>query len=548
MNENENTENVIQETGQDTDITENTQVESTSSSEGTFENYVADDQSEDVVHHRASMDDDDDEGYDEDDGPQQGTESSDDYNEDDIKVMPVSPLRTGEEIDSFLKSNWRNLHYPEYMFAGTNDNLQPASDWDKAKLHILVCFYSMGDTRSVSNTHHALYTWAKDNYGSDVFMDFAYFPYEKDVDYLIDNGMPIMFGNSSHRPIQDYDVLFDSISVFPEVLNLPRAYKNCQVPLSTEQRLKDDKCPLILMGGAAAGVAHILTGPVSDNKDDGQSLVDMVNYGPIEGMGEKFMTEFFKLQERTSTTGHTGLKENKAEALKILATQYDCFYVPSFYEQVNDSEHPLRIKEVKKLVEGIPDRIKYNRPVDVHDHSFNHKVFHKSGGNADSMDMPISFGCTGSACSFCEEGTVSGPYREKTFAEIKEDMKKTKANSAANSAGWFSYNLNFHTHINKLIGMISENFSQISLINMRMDELSEGSDLLTLGKINGQIRCSTAIEGASDRIRNHVFNKNLNEDQIIEAYQNIFEQRFIMIKNGNWSSLPFKNLTQYSIS
>lgn len=520
MDDLEKTEDVV-ETSTDTTPSENL-LNTTSRSEGS--NPVKKGEAEEIEHHRASMDDDDDDG---DDGPQQGTDSSDDYNEEDIKPVEECPRRTGEEIHDFLTKNWKQFHYPEYMFAGTNDNLNPRENWDKAKLHILVAFYTMGDTRSVSNTHHALYTWAKDRYGDDVFMDFTYFPYEKDVEVFNENNIPIMFGNVSHRPAQDYDVIFDSISVFPEVLNLPRAYKNIGIPLSTEQRLKDNDCPLVFMGGAAAGVAHILTGPVSDNPEDGQSLVDMVSYGPIEGSGDKYMPILFEYAEKGT------LKSSKREILEKLARhESQFFYVPSFYRQINDPEHPLRIKGIEKLVDGIPDKIKFNRPVDVSDHSFNWKVFHKSGGNADSMDMPISFGCTGNACSFCEEGTMSGVYREKTFEEIKADMLKSKAHSAANSAGWFSFNLNFHTHINKLIGMISENFSQISLINMRMDELSEGTDLLSLGKINKQIRCSTAIEGASERIRNRVFNKNLSEAQILEAYKNIFEQRFIMIKNG----------------
>lgn len=415
---------------------------------------------EEIVHKRASMDDPDEDF--EDDGPQQGTDSSDDYNEDDIKPIVECTRRTGEEIHEFMKKNWKQLHYPEYMFAGTNDNLQPASDWDKAKLKVLVAFYSCGDTRSVSNTAHALYTWAKDTYEDDVFMDFAYFPYEKDADYLIENDMPIMFGNASHRPIQDYDIVFDSISVFPEVLNLPRAYKNVGIPLSTENRIKDTECPIIIMGGAAAGVAHILTGQITDNPDDGQSLVDIVNYGPIEGQGEKMFEIFFKYQAEGK------LKTSKEEIFEALAKhESKSFYVPYLYEQVCDEKYPLRIKEIKHKKEGIADKIKFNRPVDISNQSFNRKVFHKSGGNADSNDMPISFGCTGEACSFCEEGTMSGAYREKTFEQIKEDMLKTKAHSAANSAGWFSFNLNFHTHINKLIGLISENFSQISLINMR---------------------------------------------------------------------------------
>lgn len=39
-----------------------------------------------------------------------------------------------------------------------------------------------------------------------------------------------------------------------------------------------------------------------------------------------------------------------------------------------------------------------------------------------------------------------------------------------------------------------------------------------------------AIEGMGERVRNHIFNKNLTREQLMRAARNVFEQRYLMLK------------------
>lgn len=394
-------------------------------------------------------------------------------------IIHQCTLRTKEEIEDWLHKNYKNLDYPEYLF-GENCNLEDPEHWNTAKIKICVCFFSPANVRSVSNTPSALWNWKENNYSEDVFMDFASVPWPTDFDKMVEADMPTMFGNVSHRPLQDYDVLFFSNSIFTEVFNIPRVMKQIGLPLSTQDRDKAHS-PIIAYGGAAAPVGHILTGPISNNPEDGVSLIDFANFGPIEGEGHRMMSVFFEYQEKEG-----GVKGNREQVLVDLATKHEYYYVPKFYEQVVDEEHNLRIKEVKKLIPGLPRKIKFAKPVDISNQSFAKKVFWKTVDNADSADIPISQGCSGfNCCRFCHEGSISGPFRSKTLEQIKEDIDKTKEYAAPNSAGFFSFNLNFHPQIKTLVGMLGENFSQISLVTMRTDEIAEDLDMMNLAKMMG---------------------------------------------------------------
>ncbi len=67
---------------------------------------------------------------------------------------------------------------------------------------------------------------------------------------------------------------------------------------------------------------------------------------------------------------------------------------------------------------------------------------------------------------------------------------------------------------------------------MRVDEIANNPDFLTLAKALGQIRNSSAIEGCSERVRNQILNKNLTRETLMTAVKTVMEQKFIMAKFG----------------
>ncbi len=439
--------------------------------------------------------------------------------------MYIENLRNShEEIEEFLQKNKYKLKSPEYMF-GIDNGQDPKEMFDTAKYRVLICFLSPGETRGVSNTFMALHNIVKKEMGSEVFIDYSYVPDPEDAEVFKTNHIPFWFGNVSHHPMKDYDLVMVSHSIVPESFNFARALYYSGIPLGRENRFKDDTVPFILYGGAASIVSANLLGEVPEEYGGGHSLYDAA----IFGFGE----DHLNVITRYLLENGIGKKVNKEEILDKATHEFNYLYDPLGYEFITDPEHPLRVKEIKKVKPWLQDKTAICNTYNTDFPGFTHKVFNLDGQNADSSDVQIALGCSGQgSCSFCSEGTVAGPFREKEFEKIKKDLDETKRMSAANSIGFYAYNLNYYSHIFELLGYAGQNFSSISLINMRVDEIANNPDFLALAKHMGQIRNSAAIEGCSERVRNNLFNKNLTRETLLTAVRTVMEQKFIMAKFG----------------
>ena len=130
--------------------------------------------------------------------------------------------KTREQIDNWFWNNYKELSSPEY-YACIDNNGDTPEMFNSAKLRVLIVFISSGKVRGVSNTPTALRSLVKQKLGNDVFVDFSYLPYAEDEERFIKDGIPFWFGNVSHAPVQDYDILMVSHSIIPEILDFPRA-------------------------------------------------------------------------------------------------------------------------------------------------------------------------------------------------------------------------------------------------------------------------------------------------------------------------------------
>lgn len=315
----------------------------------------------------------------------------------------------------------------------------------------------------------------------------------------------------------------------PEILNLPLAMKYSGIPLSHQERLSRPDIPFILYGGAAASVANIVHGPIGEEDGGGNSLID----GAFFGYGEDIIDHVYKfIMERNQ---EYKIKENKMRLVHELLDLTKNFYYPLAYEFVYNEKYPLRIDAIRKSpgFEHVPDKVEHGLSYNTNFVGFNRKIFNIDGENATSHDIMISMGCSGEgACTFCNEGIIGGPFREKSLEGIRKDMNEVKYWSAANSVGFYSYNLNYYSKLFDLLGEAGRNFGQLSLINMRTDEISVNPDFLRLAKALGQIRISMAVEGLGERMRNVFLNKNLTREQLMKGVRNVFQQRFILLKMG----------------
>ena len=435
-----------------------------------------------------------------------------------------------EQIEQFLAKNRKAMVNPEYYY-GMDNNQDTADMFDDEHFKVLVVFMSTGETRSVSNTFNALYWLVKQGLGEKSFVDNCYFPEDANREVFQKEGIPYLFGNVSHQPITEYDLVICSVAIMPEVFNIPHAWKNSGIPLTVEQRNKENRLPPIIYGGAAANESAIILGKIYDEQGDniGKSLIDIANYG----YGEDVLPEFVKKADEYRRQHNIKDKPAFYEWLISNNVLHNNLFFPQFYEWIY-GEDRFTIKEIKKLDDRLPDRVEYHRIGSESFDGFPLKAFHLSGANADSHDIMISSGCSGSSscCSFCMEATVAGNYHERILQDVEKDMAFVRRNCAPNTISWFSYNLNYYGHFMDLIKTGADYFSGTTLLNERLDIVANAPDQLKLAKQVGLKRFSGAIEGMGDRIRNHILNKNLPRETLMQACRNVYALKLMHMKCG----------------
>lgn len=440
---------------------------------------------------------------------------------------------TKDHIEKFLEENHRSMIDPEYYY-GVDNNQDTLEVFERSKLKVLCCFMSPGATRAVSNTFNAISWLMKSATGNrdDVFVDAVYFPENDNRELFKQKGVPYSFGNVSHMPVREYDLICVSMAIMPEVLNIPLFLEGNGIPFTCEEREKDQRVPPILYGGAASNEAGIILGEVKDKNGEslGHSLIDIANYG----YGEEVLPELMrKLIEYKEEGGDTHDKSKLINWLLDNDVLHDNLFFPKYYSW-EYKEDRFSVKEMKKLDERVPDRVVYNRIQNEEFDGFPLKTFHLSGENADSHDIMISSGCSGSSstCSFCMEASVAGNYHERSLPEVEKDMAFVRKTCAPNTISWYSYNLNYYGHFMDLIEKGAEYFAGTTLLNERLDIIAHAPDQLKLAKQIGLKRVSGAIEGYGNRVRNEILNKNLPRETLMQAARNIFNLKLMHFKFG----------------
>lgn len=449
------------------------------------------------------------------------------YNTEDRSLLEVPST----SIDSFLKENRRKMVWPEYYY-GIDNNQQYRSEFTDDRLKVLIVMLSTGDTRSQSNTFNALNHLATKDLGTDkVFVDFCYFPEKANMDMLTKAGIPWIFGNVSHETCKHYDVIYMSNAIIPEVANISHMYKHSGIPLTIEERDKED-IPLVVFGGAAASEANIALGPIynDDGTYVGKSLIDIANYG----YGEVNITKLTnKLYELKMAGMNLHDKPQVKETLINEEFLKDYLFYPEHYQWVYDEKDHWTIKEIKCLDSRLPKRVLYNT---IHEdfRGFPLRVMHLSGQAAHAQDIMVSSGCSGqsSTCSFCLEATLAGRYFERELPDIENEIKYARMTTAPNAISPYSFNLNYYKHFMDLISLIGHNSKTISMHNERVDVVANAPDQMLLAKKMGLMRFAGAIEGCSERIRNGLLNKNLSEETLLRAFDIIFDLKLMHAKCG----------------
>ncbi len=421
-------------------------------------------------------------------------------------------------LSDYLQKNYRSMEDGEGYFTRGLGYPSPES-FDRADIRILYIFLSSTDVRFMSGTYQTLYGLIDRDLGCRVFQDSYYFDfyYKGNVEKMVNDGVCPLFGNVSHRPFQDYDIIAVSLSVFGEVLNIPWLFKQAGIPLSFEERMNRKDIPLIVLGGAAASSAHILFGDVGNGK---QSLVDCVFFGHVEEVWSKFVESYI---------GHS----DKATFVRKFASSDSRLFVPADY--VYDHEvtgGKLSIKNIRKLNPDLPDKISISqitKPESIL--TFHKKLFGAGITGAHSTDLVISSGCTGSgACSFCLEGNLIKPWVEAPLENIVEGMERVIKTGASKSVGFYSFNNNYHSQFPDILTAASGRFKRVSVVKQRADVVACSPGYMDFCREVRVRKVQLGVEGMGDRIRNQLYNKNLNRETLMKSVRETLKHTWIEMK------------------
>lgn len=205
---------------------------------------------------------------------------------------------TKERIEQFLEFNYFKLTDAGVQYLGVEANVQKADAWDKAKVKVCLCRLSDYHTLDGAFGGFLIGNFLTDfTSDEELFVDYSFFPAPADIPKFYEAGLPIMFGNISHRPLTDFDVVIIATSYLGERVNLPVAMVKSGLPLYRWQRFSKDlpyreKCPVVALAGIGASFIENMLGDNPIHGPAGNAVADHVLIGEGEMMDLKYIQRY----------------------------------------------------------------------------------------------------------------------------------------------------------------------------------------------------------------------------------------------------------------